>query len=133
MVDMDTFRAWVKTHFVRKRDLVNSTVQVGGLALTLKSYTIATGAITLSMGTGVALADSEAAAATDDLDTVSGGIDNQLLLLRAFSSARTVVAKDGTGNLLLAGDCTLDNAADVLLLYYYNGFWREISRSDNAV
>ena len=63
--------------------------------------------------------DTEGDAATDDLDTISGGSDGMLLILRAEDAARTVVLKDGTGNLNLNGsDVTLDTIEQFLLLYY---------------
>jgi hypothetical protein len=41
------------------------------------------------------------------------------------------VFKDGTGNLMRAGDFTADHANDCLLVKL-NNTWRDISRSDNA-
>lgn len=78
--------------------------------------------------------DTEAAAATDDLDTINGtGVRNgQVIVLQAANSARTVVAKDGTGNLRLAGDMTLDNAEDTLTLIRRSTTWCEMARSNNG-
>lgn len=73
-------------------------------------------------------------AASSDLVTINGGVDGEKLTIRAEDSTRTVVAKDGTGNLALAGDCTLDNVEDTLTLIYDATLvkWLEISRSDNG-
>jgi len=76
--------------------------------------------------------DTQADASSDDLDTLTGGIPGQTLILRAADSARTVVCKDGTGNLLLAGDFSLDNVEDRLYLHYDGVNYVEISRSDNG-
>ena len=80
--------------------------------------------------------DTEGAAATDDLDTVNeaagAGITGQLLILGAFNDARTVVVKDGTGNLQLAGDMSLDSVQDRIMLLGDSGNWRELARSNNA-
>ena len=76
--------------------------------------------------------DTQADASTDDLDSLTGGIAGQTLVIRAADSARTVVCKDGTGNLLLAGDFSLDNVEDRLFLHYDGTNWHEISRSDNG-
>ena len=77
--------------------------------------------------------DTEGAAGTDDLDTINGvSGSGQLLILRPVSGARTIVAKDGTGNLKLAGDFTMDNAEDTLLLINDGTNWLELSRSDNG-
>lgn len=76
--------------------------------------------------------DTEADAGTDDLDTINGGTSGDILFLRANNDARTVVCKDGTGNLTLAGDFSLDSVSDRILLHYDGTNWVEISRSDNA-
>lgn len=95
------------------------------------TLTIAAGVITVV--TGNHLVETEGAAASDDLDTISGGANaGQLLILSAANSARTVVAKDGTGNLRLNGDFAMDNAEDTLTLLYNGANWLEIARSDNG-
>ncbi len=103
-----------------------------GLA-SLGTQTIASGEITISNGSFYRV-DTEASAATDDLTTITttSAIAGHLLIIAAASSARTVVCKDGTGNLRLAGDFSLDNGQDRLMLMYDGTFWVEISRSDNT-
>ena len=78
--------------------------------------------------------DTESAGATDDLDTISGGVDGGRLILRAAADARTVVLKDGTGNLNIAGDFSLDNVEDTIELIFdiTSSRWLELSRSDNG-
>lgn len=76
--------------------------------------------------------DTEGDAANDDLDTVAGGSEGDLLILRAENAGRTVTCKDGTGNLLLAGDFDLDDTADTIMLIYDGSNWLELSRSNNA-
>ena len=76
--------------------------------------------------------DTEGDAASDNLDTINGGATGQMLLITAHDDSRTVVAKDGTGNLRLSGDCTLDHSTDSLLLMYVSSYWIEISRSNNG-
>ena len=79
--------------------------------------TIATGAVTMTQG--VHRIDTESDAASDDLDTINGGNDGAVLRVRAENTARTVVLKDGTGNLELAGaDITLDDTDQFTELYY---------------
>jgi hypothetical protein len=92
--------------------------------------TISGGVITAT--TSFMRVDTEAAAASDDLDTINGGADGDILIVNAFSSARTVVMKDATGNLALAGDFSLDNSGDRIMLHFHNSAWNEISRSDNT-
>lgn len=76
--------------------------------------------------------DTEAAGATDDLDTITGGQNGDIVILRANDSGRTVVVKDGTGNLRTAGDFSLDNTNDRIMLECDGTNWFELCRSDNA-
>lgn len=112
----------------------NEGVSTPKLLLTPQSsvLTIASGAITVT--DSVYRVDTEAAAATDDLDTINGGSDGYVLILRTSVNSRDVTLKDGTGNLYLAGDFTLSHTQDTIMLRFdalING-WVEISRSDNA-
>ena len=72
--------------------------------------------------------DTQGDAPTDNLDTINGGTDRQLLLIRAENTARTVVVKHGTGNIhtLSGTDITLDNTEKALLLYYDGTNWEVI-------
>jgi hypothetical protein len=94
--------------------------------------TIATGAITVTGG--YHRVDTEADAASDDLVTINGGVDGARLVLRAENASRTVVVKDGTGNIQCAGDFSLDNTQDTIELIYDGTLtaWLEIGRSDNG-
>ncbi len=78
--------------------------------------------------------DTESDGASDDLDTINGGIDGAILILRANNSARSVVVKDATGNIQCAGDMTLDNIQDTITLIYdaVQSAWLEIARSNNG-
>jgi hypothetical protein len=76
--------------------------------------------------------DTEAAAATDNLSTltVTGSIRNgHLLLLMAANAGRLVTVKSGIGNVTLrGGDCVLDNGR-ILLLMLVSGVWFEVARA----
>ena len=76
--------------------------------------------------------DTETAASTDDLATINGGSTGNILTLYAASSSRTVVLKDGTGNIQIAGDCTLDNTQDTAQLFYTGTYWQGIACSNNG-
>jgi hypothetical protein len=93
--------------------------------------TIATGVI--SVHDRFHTVDTESDDASDDLVTINGSGDCGIVTLRAADSSRTVVLKDATGNLHLAGDCTLDNARDTITLARNDSsaVWYEISRSNN--
>lgn len=119
-------------------DVDNFEVETGGdvkvrqlRAGLSEALTISTGAITVTGST--ATVDTEGAAGTDDLDTINGGEANALLVIRAANDSRTVVCKDGTGNLSLSGDFSLTHTHDRIVLVYDNALslWVEVSRSDN--
>jgi len=94
--------------------------------------TISGGEVTVT--SSVHTIDTESDAGTDDLDTINvTPLGAHLLLIRAADSGRTVVCKDGTGNLNLAGDFSLTHVDDTLLLAYDGSAnWNEVSRSDNT-
>jgi hypothetical protein len=90
--------------------------------------TIAAGVVTAT--SNVHVVDTEADAASDDLDTISGTAAGQMLVISAADSARTVVAKDGTGNLKLVGDFSMDNVEDRLFLISDGTNLYELGRND---
>lgn len=94
---------------------------------------ISSGVITIN--SSVVAVDTEGSAASDDLDTINGGLVGQTLILRASNNSRTVVVKDGAGNIELAGDFSLTQIRDCisLLCIAVSGtyHWIEVSRSDN--
>lgn len=87
--------------------------------------TIATGAITV---TGVFhTIDTEADDSTDNLDTISGGADGQILVLRIEDSARNVVLTT-SGNIQTG--CLLETVSDIVVLQYDGALskWLLLSR-----
>ena len=84
------------------------------------ALTIATGAITLTNNSSSYVLDTEGAAATDDLDTISGGQDGQIIILNSANASRNVVVKHNTGNIYNpnAFDITLDLTTDLVVLRY---------------
>lgn len=69
-----------------------------------------------------------------NLDTIHGGADGQILVLRPAPGKRIAV-KNNKGNLLLAGaDFAMENSQDVIVLIYQAalGYWIELSRSKNG-
>lgn len=93
--------------------------------------TISSGDITLI--TSYAEIRTEGGAASDDLDNVFPVIEGQIIVIGAKLSADTVVVKDGTGNLQLAGniDFSLTSIRSKLILIGRDNRYDEISRSDN--
>ena len=101
--------------------------------------TIASGVLTLDASHApiqIILVDTESAASTDNLDTINitgGGKNGQIFTIYAATSSRTVVLKDGTGNLFLAGDMSLDHGADTITLQWWEGAgFYELARSNNG-
>lgn len=118
----------------------NVRVNVAETALEFNSFlntgaatelTIASGTITAT--TSFHSVDTEADAATDDVDNISGGVGGDRLVLVAANDARDIVLKDATGNLRLAGgDFTMDSTADTIELIRSGSIWQELTRSNNT-
>lgn len=92
--------------------------------------TIATGVITRTRSYHTV--NTQGSASTDDLDTINGGVTGDILILRAYNNGRVVTVKDGTGNIQMAGDVTLDNVQDTLMLLFDGTNWLEIAASNNT-
>ncbi len=88
--------------------------------------TIATGVVTpTGMHHSV---DTEADAASDDLDTITAPTSYpffNMLIIRPADDARSIVVKHNTGNIILSGgaDITLDDLTDHILLFYDGTQW----------
>lgn len=95
------------------------------------THTIASGAITVT-ASHVRL-DTEGAAATDDLDTINGGSEGDIIVLSTTISTRDVVVKD-SGSIRLAGsaDITLDHSDDRLMLMKVSTVWVQIAAFSNV-
>lgn len=105
----------------------NSFLKLGGV----NTLAIASGAITVTRSTHYV--DTEGAAASDDLDTINGGADGDILLLRTLVSTRDVVVKHATGNINLASgaDKTLNTLSDSILLTNRGGSnWYQVGFTD---
>ena len=78
--------------------------------------------------------DTEASAASDDLDTITATNyrHGDLLVIQAANSARTVVVKDSTGNINAPADISLDHAQDKVLMIWDGSNWQVISSSNNS-
>ena len=64
--------------------------------------------------------DTFGGAATDDLVTINGGADGDILIIHPEDDARTIVIKHNTGNIWLIGlaDISLTDAEDHIMLIY---------------
>lgn len=94
----------------------------------------ATTELTISAGGAITVTqayhrvDTNADGATDDLDTINGGVTGQLLVLRPENDARTVVVKHNTGNIWMLGaaDVSLDDVNDHLMLVFDGSKWASL-------
>jgi hypothetical protein len=121
--DEDIYLRWTGSAWETLR--ARPMLTIGG------TLTIASGVVTASQAYHTI--DTEAAAASDNLDTINGAAAGLILVVRAANDARTVVAKDGTGNLRLANDFSMNSDTDALTLFSPDGtIWIELCRSDNA-
>jgi hypothetical protein len=95
------------------------------------TLTIASGAVTATRSFHLIAGEGGSA---DDLETINGGNDGQILVLRASDDAVTITVKS-TGNVVTSGsDMVLDNANDTITLMYDSNLtkWLELSRSNNG-
>jgi len=94
--------------------------------------TIATGVVTITKAFHTV--GTEAAAATDDLATVTAAAAGTEITFSGTANAATQVVtfKDGTGNLQLAGDFVLNTVNSTIKLISDGTNWRELSRSSNT-
>lgn len=97
--------------------------------------TISSGAVTATGSHHTV--DTESDAASDDLDTINGGIDGMILIIRAENAARTVIIKNGTGNIQTpdGSDITLDELTKEVVLKYDTALndWHVLSISAGGV
>tara|TARA_R110002012_G_scaffold305971_1_gene510367 strand:+ start:520 stop:1878 length:1359 start_codon:yes stop_codon:yes gene_type:complete len=86
----------------------------------------------ITVTSSVHTVDTQSNLGSDDLVTINGGSDGSILILSTAHSNRDVTLIDDTGNLRIAGDCTLSYANDSIMLVKFGTKWREISRSTNG-
>jgi hypothetical protein len=92
-----------------------------------KTLVIASGVITVRRQT-VYLIDTEAAASTDDLDTINGGYTGQVILLKMANSAREPRLRHNVGNLKLSEgyDFWLIETDRYIMLMFDGTSWFEL-------
>ena len=92
---------------------------------------IATGAITVTLdagsGEGAYALDTEGAAATDNLDNISGASAGDVLLIKSTNGARMITVRDGIGNIQLPGSNNVNLDTEKWLMVVYDGsVWRPV-------
>lgn len=105
----------------QKNDADFKLVDASDLEFDSAAKTIATGAITQSDDAIWNIVDTEGAAASDDLATITRAtLGPNMIIISPANGARTVVIKHGTGNILCVNnaDITLDDIHDFAILAY---------------
>ena len=95
------------------------------------SLTISSGAITITQDVHTVL--NEGAASTDDLDTINGGTDGQMIVLSPGNGSQAVMVKSSGGNIRLSGanDFEMTTIRHAIILRYTTSLgWYELARSD---
>ncbi len=95
--------------------------------------TIASGTVALpASGATLFVVDTEGAAASDNLDSITGGTANDIIILKTNNSGRDVVVKHSvsTDKFMLVGSAnfTLTSISSSIAFIYYAGVWRELFR-----
>lgn len=117
--ELGTDPAGTKTDL--KTRLVQSLSTEGNLKFAAPTtLTISSGDITITQN--FHLVDTEAAGASDDLDTINGGADGLVLILRQANDARDVTVKHAIGNIYTTSgaDYVLSSSKQALMLIYDN-------------
>jgi hypothetical protein len=100
-----------------------------GFAGAIPVKVIASGVLTISPLNRNIRIGTEGGAATDDLDTISGGVVGQVIILGTASNSQDTTVKDGTGNIGLAGDFAMTTSGHRLVLEFNGTNWFELSRA----
>lgn len=117
--ELGTDPAGTKTDL--KTRLLQSLSTEGNLKFAAPTtLTISSGDITITQN--FHLVDTEAAGASDDLDTINGGADGLVLILRQANDARDVTVKHAIGNIYTTSgaDYVLSSSKQALMLIYDN-------------
>jgi len=111
----------------RRVEAKSGVQNLGGLS----TLTISSGAVTISSSTGFYSIAAETGA-SDDLTTINGGSDGDIIVLCPDTGDTISVLE--TGNLQLSGTFTMDDPADKITLIYHSAIskWCEITSSGNA-
>jgi hypothetical protein len=91
--------------------------------------TIATGALTATKSYHKIAGEG---GASDDLVTINGGVEGDILVLRASDGDDTITVKDTTGNIQCEGDRALDNVQDTMTLIFDGTNWLETAFANNG-
>lgn len=99
-----------------------------------QAKTIATGAITVTKNYSSYVIDTEGSAASDDLDTISGGQNGQVIFIRSANSSRDINLTT-SGNIVPLGNVSsvITDTNIVIGLRYDSGLAKWVAFSSNLV
>lgn len=133
-----TPRTWVTGEILSK---VNLDTHVRDNLNFLKTNIALEAAVELTIDTGAIqktrahhTIDTEADAASDDLETILGGTEGDVLLVRPANAARAIVLKHGVGNIYnpCEFDITLASADSYTMLVYSGSNWCILGAGGNV-
>lgn len=79
--------------------------------------------------------DTNSDDASDNLDTINGGVEGNILVLRAQASGRTVVIRDNVGNIKVSAAGTsfsLTHVEDIAAFIFNGSKWLAIALQNNT-
>lgn len=110
-------KKWIGGYF-------NNLVDLGKINFTDPVIlTIASGIVTITQSYNYI--DTESSSASDDLDTISGGVTGDSIYICAANTSRTVILKHGVGNILTSDglDINIDNTEKIIQLIFNGSNW----------
>lgn len=99
------------------------------ISVTGGTKTIAAGVIVIdpSAGEGHYKIATEGGAASDGLETITGGADGDIITLEMATAGQVPTLKNGTGNILLPADIQLNNVTAVIMLRRDGTNWKLVA------
>ena len=98
-----------------------------------EALTIATGVVSITNSGSSYVIDTEGAASSDDLDTINGGNDGEVIYITSADAANDITIKHDTGNIFNpeGTDLVLGLTTDIIQLRYSSSlsYWVVISKS----
>jgi len=124
--------------YVDKNLKVNNNISILG-SLNINNRIIVNQSSELTISSGVITitgslhtVDTQGDASSDDLTTINGGKEGQLLIIKAAHTARTVVLKNASANIACGSDFSLDSIYDMAILIFIGNKWLALSLQSNG-
>jgi len=93
----------------------------------VSQLTVVSGAVTITRSY-----HSIFSAANVNLTTINGGEEGDILVIRGAATSGTISVRDNTVNLRLAGNFSLSDATDTMVMLFDGANWIELCRSNNG-